>query len=161
MFYDDPNAGTEERVWADITSRKNKSIRSVLQRWKERLAYYDDQDDGDTSDILDIVPFRMVVHKVRKMKMLYREKRGGIMKGGMKGASDASHFALMWTPSNCEDGMNEDELKDFIAALRRSDYFVNKLNEKAVYISGPSYGNEERPGDEDDLTDLVESEEVW
>ena len=66
--------------------------------------------------------------------------------GGLTGASNASHFALMWIPTNVfntENGVEEHELNEFINAMRESGYFVNKLNEKAVYISGPPYGNRE------------------
>merc|ERR1712228_1043038 len=78
-----------------------------------------------------------VLHRVNKMKLLYNTH------GGMKGASQCKYFALMWIPSNNEDGMNENEFKELIIALRKSQYFVNKLNKESVYISGPSYGNNE------------------
>lgn len=77
--------------------------------------------------------------------------------GGMSGSSKASHFALMWIPTNllnANDGVEEKELDEFINAMRDSGYFVNKLNEKAVYISGPPYVNDEKQKEED-------SEEVW
>lgn len=79
-----------------------------------------------------------------------------IRNGGMEGASQCSHFALMWIPSNIEDGMNEREFNDLVDAMRDSEYFVNKLNKDSVYISGPPYGNDENPGD-----DNQDPEEVW
>ena len=78
--------------------------------------------------------------------------------GAMKGASKCNYFALMWIPSNIEDGMNEDEFNALIEGLREDGYFVNKLNKEAVYISGPSYGNSEDiagGGESDEKFDLI------
>ena len=103
----------------------------------------DDDVSGNVSDS-NIAPFRMVLHKVTSMKIMY--SKYGSKRGGMDGISGASHFALMWIPTNLfntKDGVEEHELNEFINAMRESGYFVNKLNEKAVYISGPSYGSPE------------------
>lgn len=80
----------------------------------------------------------MVLHQVKRMKMLYREE-------DIEKFEDlkASYFALMWVPSNTKDGMNEDELNILIEAIERANYFVKKLDEEAVYISGPLYGDNE------------------
>lgn len=140
-------SGTEKRLWSDIISKE--SVQTILMRWRQRVTHSDVDEAGDVL-ISNISPFRMVLHKARRMKVMYSKN------GGMKGASKASHFALMWIPSNIEDGMNEQEFNDFIDTMRESGYFVNKLNKESVYISGPSYGNDEDLGGGDQ-----DSDEVW
>jgi len=58
-------------------------------------------------------------------------------------ASKCNYFAMMWIPNNIEDGMNEKEYNDLIAAIGEAGYFIHKLNRDCVYISGPDYGNTE------------------
>lgn len=119
-------------------------IQDVFRQWRQRLIpLYEDSDVGTarSTSIFDISPFRLVLHKANKMKMLYGTQRED---NEFRGASQCHYFALMWIPSNTEDGMNGKELKKFIGALRRSGYFTNKLNKESVYISGPSYGSEEK-----------------
>ena len=133
------------RLWQEITSEDN-SVLPVLKSWKQRTIQSDEAGDVPISNIS---PFRMVLHKTRRMKMF---------NGAMKGASKCNYFALMWIPSNIEDGMNEDEFNALIEGLREDGYFVNKLNKEAVYISGPSYGNSEDiagGGESDEKFDLI------
>ena len=99
--------------------------------------------NADDISMSDVSPFRMVLHRVKRMKMLQRSKGKGGSEEGFQGKSDCKHFALMWIPSNIEDGMNELEFNQFINAMRDSEHFVKKLNKESVYISGPAYGNEE------------------
>ena len=86
------------------------------------------------------------------MKLSYSKNNG------MKSPSECNYFALLWVPSlhEAEHGMEADEFNTFIDALRSAGYFVNKLNKKAVYISGPPYGNIiDRGGDSEEKFDLT------
>eukprot|EP01083_Nonionella_stella_P123482 372063_1 len=141
-----------EALWNEMTSKKQ--IQSILRQWKKRTLHTDTE-----ISMKKIAPFRMVLHKTNKMKLLYSRN------GGMKGASKCKYFALVWIPSNVEDGMTENEFNEFIIALQQSQYFVNKLNKECIYISGPTYGsneetmNDDRPehfeDDSDEKFDLI------
>ena len=137
--------GTEKIVWNKIIAEAD--VQRILQQWRERVRRERiSRGDGDVSgniSISDICPFRMVLHRVKRMKMMYGASE--VMER-FKGASDCKHFALMWIPSNFENGMDELEFNQFIHAMRKCGYFVNKLNKESVYISGPSYGNKEESG---------------
>eukprot|EP01083_Nonionella_stella_P070475 188592_1 len=120
---------TEASLWKEITSQP--SIKSVLKQWRERV-YNDDESTP---------PFRTVLHRTNKMKFISRQ-----VNGGGTGASQCTYFALLWIPSNTEDGINADEFMKLIDAMREAKYFVNKLNKECIYISGPEYGNLEEYG---------------
>ena len=104
---------TEANLWKELTSAKH--IGPVIKRWK-------------------YTPFRVVIHQTKRMKLKYSDH------GGMSNESDCNYFALLWVPSNVEDGMKEHEFNNLIKAMRSSKYFVNKLNKECIYFSGPSYG---------------------
>lgn len=165
--------GTEKKLWDDIMSQKR--VESALNKWRERVTQNAAKDSAHESSqseeneekeneekkkeekdssheskqrtlYLKNTPFRMVLHKVNKMKRMYSFADDN--KHDSRDGDDNTAFALMWVPSNEPDGMNDNEFKEFIDAMRES-YFVRKLNKDSVYISGPSYEQEKN------------SDEVW
>lgn len=141
VLADDTAPCSERRVWKELITKAE--ICSILKRWKQRTLPIADDDVVEEKEIAisQIPPFRMILHRMKRMKLSYSRH------GGMKAASKCRYFVLLWVPSNNEDGMNEREFNDLVGALRRSRYFASKLNKESLYISGPTYGHTEDIGD--------------
>eukprot|EP01083_Nonionella_stella_P286617 975505_1 len=138
---------TATDLWQELTQQEeNEEVRQVLLEWQQRLfnesSHEEKHHEMIEISINDITPFRMIVHKLERLKMVHSKQNGH------RGSSECKHFALLWVPTNPKVGMNKDEYNAFRKTLENSSYFCNKLNKDCAYISGPGYGHSEHKDEE-------------
>ena len=131
------NEASEAGVWNELI--ECKSIAKILISWQKRIQT-EESSLKENETLSNIVPFRMVLHRSHRMKVAYGydEDEGKVQKFH----SRCHYFVLLWIPSNSNDGMNDNEYNELIAALNQNKYFCKKLNKECIYISGPKYGDE-------------------